>query len=98
VAECLACGLRFRFTELTADPLGSQTNMCPRCRKDLTEHIRAHVYSCPMLPAAVRQRAQAVREAARHLVKQNHELVDKADVLIREAEAALSRPSKRCGS
>jgi hypothetical protein len=89
VAECLACGLSFRFTELAADPLGSRTNMCPRCRKDLTENLRAHVYGCPLLPAAVRQKAQAVREAARHLVKQSRELVDKADVLIREAEAAL---------
>lgn len=70
-------------------PLGSRTNMCPRCRRNLTENIRAHVYGCPLLPVAVRQRAQAVREAARHLVEQSHELVDKADVLIREAEAAL---------
>jgi hypothetical protein len=89
VAECLACGRSFRFTELAADPLGSRTNMCPRCRKDLTEHIRAHVYSCSMLPAAVLQRAQAVREAARRLVKQSQELADKADVVIREAEVAL---------
>jgi hypothetical protein len=42
-----------------------------------------------MLPAAVRRRAQAAREAARTLVKQSHQLSDAADVLLREAEAAL---------
>jgi len=42
-----------------------------------------------MLPAPVRRRAQAAREAAGTLVKQNHQLSDAADVLLREAEAAL---------
>jgi hypothetical protein len=34
-------------------------------------------------------RAQATREAARSLVKQTGQLNDRADVLLREAEAAL---------
>jgi len=42
-----------------------------------------------MLPAEVRRRAQVAREAARSLVKQSHQLGDAADVLLREAEAAL---------
>jgi len=42
-----------------------------------------------MLPAEVRRRAQALREAARHLVKEGHQLRDKAEVLIQEAEAAV---------
>jgi len=42
-----------------------------------------------MLPVAVRRRAQAAREAAQRLVKQSHQLSDAADVLLREAEAAL---------
>jgi len=42
-----------------------------------------------MLPAEVRRRAQALREAARHLVKESHQLRDKAEVLIQEAEAAV---------
>jgi hypothetical protein len=89
VAQCLACGLSFRMMELAADPLDSRTNMCPRCRKDLTENIRTHLYGCAMLPSELRLRAQAVRDAAQHLVKQSQELVDNADTLIRDAEAAL---------
>jgi hypothetical protein len=89
VAQCLPCGLSYRFTELAADPFGGRTNICPRCRRDLTDVLRAHVYSCPELPAEVRLRAQEVREAARQLVKRSQELVDAADVLGREAEARL---------
>ena len=40
-----------------------------------------------MLPVEVRRRAHAARE--RRLVKESHELSDAADVLLREAEAAL---------
>ena len=88
-AYCLGCDLRFRMTELAADALGSPTNLCPRCRKDLTQSARGHVYICAMLPAEVRLKAQAVREAAQNLVKESQQLRDRSDVLIREAEAAL---------
>jgi len=88
-AYCLDCDLRFRMTELAADALGNRTNLCPRCRKDLTQSARGHVYICAMLPAEVRLKAQAVREAAQNLVKESQQLRDRCDVLIREAEAAL---------
>jgi hypothetical protein len=42
-----------------------------------------------MLPAEVRRRAQAARDAVRILVKRSLELRDAADVATREAEAAL---------
>lgn len=90
VAKCLSCSVEFRMTELGADPLGGgQVNLCPRCRKDLTEQVRAHVFSCVTLPSEIRARAREVRDAARILVKQSHELIDKSDVRIREAEAHL---------
>jgi hypothetical protein len=90
VAQCLSCGLSFRMTELAADPLGGgHTVLCPRCRKDLTENARAHVYGCAMLPSEVRLRAKTVREAAQHLMKQSRELRDASDVLVREAEVVL---------
>jgi ribosomal protein S27E len=89
VAQCLSCGLSFRLMELAADPLGGRTNICPRCRKDLTENVRTHLYGCAKLPAEVRLRAQALREAAQRLVRQSQELVENADVRIREAETAL---------
>ena len=90
VARCPACDVSFRHTQLAADMVGgSRSNMCPRCRRDLTEAVRAHLFRCAMLPSEVRLRAQAVREAAQHLVKESQQLRDRSDVLIREAEAAL---------
>ena len=63
--------------------------MCPRCRRDLTEIVRAHLFRCPTLPGEVRLRAQQLRDAAQRLVKESQQLRDNADVLIREAEAML---------
>jgi hypothetical protein len=76
------------MTELAADPLGSCTNMCPQCRKDLTENVRAHLYRCPMLPTELLLKAQAVREAAQHLVNRSQHSVDNEDA-IRDAETEL---------
>ena len=90
VVRCPACGISLRYNELAVDVLaGGRTNLCPRCRRDLTEAVRAHLFRCGMLPSEVGRRAQEVREAAQHLVKESQQLRDRSDVLIREAEAAL---------
>jgi hypothetical protein len=90
VARCPACDIGCRYTELAADILGGgRTNMCPRCRRDLTEAVRAHLFRCAMLPSEVRRRTQVVREAAQRLVKATQQVSDRSDVLIREAEIAL---------
>jgi hypothetical protein len=89
VAECKNCVLQFRMRELALDPLSRSTLNCQRCRRDLTDSIRDHFYGCAMVPKDVRRRAQAARETAQRLVKRTRELRDAADVLIREAEAAL---------
>lgn len=89
VAECVTCNASYRFARLGTDPISGRTNVCPRCRKDLTDGIRAHLYACAMAPAEIRHRAQEVREAALILVKQAQQLRDVSDVLIRHAEAAL---------
>jgi hypothetical protein len=68
--------------------------MCPRCRQDLTEAVRAHLFRCAMPPSEVRLRALAVREAAQRLVKETQQLRDTSDVLIREAEATLFRSQR----
>jgi hypothetical protein len=68
VARCPACDVSFRYHELAADILGGRTNMCPRCRQDLTQAVRTHLFRCAMLPSEVRLRARAVREAAQRLV------------------------------
>jgi hypothetical protein len=94
VAQCLACGTSFTLRELAADGLGGRTNLCPRCRRDLTVNVRAHLYGCVRLPPEVRLRTQEVRDAAQLLIKRSQELSDKADILIREAEAHLLESQK----
>ena len=90
VAECVRCAGRFHLREVASlDSFGVRSHGCPRCHTDLTDNIRAHLYGCAKLPVAIRRRAQAAREAARSLVKESHQLSDAADVLLREAEAAL---------
>jgi hypothetical protein len=85
VATCPTCAEGFRQHQLGADLLGHRERLCPRCRADLTESVRGHVFSCAMLPAEVRQRAREARDAGRRLVESR----DHADVLMREAEAAV---------
>ena len=89
VARCLACARSFQLSELTADLLSGRTHLCPQCRRDLTDNVRSHLYGCAVLPAEVRQKAQTLREAARHLVKESRQLRGRADVLAWEAEAAV---------
>ena len=90
VAQCGRCRQEFRLPEIASfDSVGIRSHACPGCRADLTDSIRAHLYSCAMLPAEVRRRAAVARDAARSLVKRSLELRDAADVAMREAEAAL---------
>jgi len=90
VAECIRCTGKFHLREMASrDSFGIRSYECPFCHTDLTASIRTHLYACALLPAEVRRRAQEARDAARHLVKQSQQLRDNADVLIREAEAAL---------
>jgi hypothetical protein len=89
-AKCIACAKDFRHQELAADLLGHRTNLCPRCRADLTESMRGHLYRCAMLPEEVRRRAREARDAALKLVKESHQAADRADGLMREAEVAIA--------
>jgi len=86
--ECAPCATSFRLTELGSD-LRGHTNLCPQCRQDLTDGVRAHLYKCDMVSEEVRRRAQAVRVASERLVKESRELGDSADVLRQEVETAL---------
>jgi len=91
VARCSACAESFRFSGLGVDVLGgNRTNLCPRCRTDLTENVRAHLFGCVLLPSELRQRTQEVRDAAQILIKRSQQLSDQSHVLIREAEVHLS--------
>jgi len=90
VATCPDCNQSFRQQELASDLLGNRTHLCARCRVDLTEGVRAHLYGCAILPEAVRQRARQAREAAQRLIKESHGLTGNAFVLIAAAEAAIA--------
>ena len=89
VGECIRCTGRFHLREVASFYLGVRSYKCPWCHMDLTDSIRAHLYGCAMLPAEVRYRARAAREAARNLVKQSQQLRDAADLAGREAEVTL---------
>ena len=89
VAKCGTCGREYRQSELAADLFSGREHLCPECNAELLDNVRSHLYSCSMLPAEVRRRAQVARETARTLVKRGRELSDRADVLMRQAEATL---------
>ena len=95
VAGCARCRQTYREIDLVTDYLHGRTHLCPSCRADLTESIHAHLYSCAMLPEEVRRRAREAREAARRLVKQSHQLADRSDVLMREAEVTMATSRKK---
>jgi len=78
VAECASCSQDFRQQELGADLLDNRTNLCPRCRMDLTERLREHLYNCLMLPGEVRRKAWEARAATRRLLKERDQLLDRA--------------------
>lgn len=90
VATCATCAQEFRQSELGSDLLGNRSHLCPRCRVDLMEQVREHVYNCTVLPSEVRRRAREARAAARMLAKESHQATDRADVLMRESEAAMA--------
>jgi hypothetical protein len=90
VGECVSCARSFRPHEFLSGLLGN-TDLCPHCRKDLTASVRAHLYSCSMLPEEVRRRARETRTAAQKLVRRSGQLQDRvADVLMHETEVALA--------
>lgn len=89
VAECLACSGSFRQVELASDLMGNRMHLCPRCRADLTESVRGHLYRCTTMPSELQRRAREMREATQKLLKRSQETVDRADVLVRETEAAI---------
>ena len=68
--------------ELLSGLFGDGTDRCPKCRKELTDSVRAHLYSCTMLPAEERRQAQEILTASRKLVKHCGQL--------REAEVAVA--------
>jgi hypothetical protein len=88
VAECATCVQSYRQLELGSDLVNNREHLCPNCRADLTESVRAHLYSCAMLPEELRRGLHAAREAVGKLIQRSASTLP--DVLKREAEAAIA--------
>jgi hypothetical protein len=86
---CVTCNARFHLWQLGLD-FGRRTHFCPWCRRDLTDSVREHLYLCALLPESVRRAAKAARDTARILVKETQQRRATADMLMREAEAAVA--------
>jgi len=84
----------FDREEIGVDPFDSRAYKCRHCGADLTESIRSHLAACTMLPEQLRQRVKEAREVTQRLIKRSYVLSDRADVLIREVEAALDALNK----
>jgi len=88
VAECATCRQSYRQLELGSDLLNNRVHLCPHCRADLTDSVRAHLYSCVSLPEELRRRLHAAREAVGKLIQRSES--HPPDVLKREAGVAVS--------
>jgi len=98
VAECARCVRPLRQEELASDFLGTKTHLCPQCHADLTESIRTHLYACTMLPAQVRERAVAAREAARVVAPVHDALLVEAPLDALDATVATAQECMRKAS
>src|SRR5215470_4186933 len=88
VAECATCRQSYRQLELGSDLLNNRVHLCPHCRADLTDSVRAHLYSCVSLPGELRARLHAAREAVGKLIQRSAS--HPTDALQREAGVAVS--------
>src|SRR5262245_12813277 len=88
VAECATCAKTYRQSELGSDLVNNRVHLCPDCRADLTESVRAHLYSCATLPEELRRSLHGAREAVGKLIQRSAS--DPGDLLMREAETAVS--------
>src|SRR5215831_14724748 len=56
---CPACRQSFRLFELDSDPYEYyKRTCCPRCRVDLIEGVREHLYACLLTPEVLRRRVR----------------------------------------
>jgi hypothetical protein len=100
VAVCPRCGEAITFNRIGADVILGKRDFCPACRADLTAALRKHLTECTWLRVQARktrEHAQELHRQAQDSTKASQQLLDHADVLAREAEAAqeMSRRAKR---
>ena len=92
VANCAHCGGSFRTKELVANVIGGLDSLCPACRINLTDSIRAHLIACAVAAGLdaqnVRAEAKTLVETTTWLRKEARRLRDTAAVARAQAEAA----------
>ena len=87
--QCPACGESCRVFEVNSGRFErNKRTSCVRCRADLMESVRGHLYACPSSPEGLRDAAQEARANMRNLLKQVRELRHHGGVLPHQAEAA----------
>jgi len=86
VAKCSACDQSFRQHQLGADLLTHRAYLCPRCREDLTDSLRGHLYACATLPEEIRRCVHDARDTVWRLVSDGRP----RDEAMREAEVAVA--------
>jgi len=98
IAECAGCAQKFRQEQFGSEPFSVSAYLCLHCQSDLTDSVRAHLLACVRLPDDLRRRVQEARETTQRLLKQGHQLLDRADLLRHEilaARAALRETVKQ---
>jgi hypothetical protein len=97
VAFCHGCARSYRVQRLGADWLEGKTEICPRCRGDLSDSIRDHLRSCEPV-ATLRSSvlvadSRALWEASVILRKEAQQTRD--DFRARVAEVEAGRDKRR---
>jgi len=64
VAFCRDCARSYRIHRLGADWLQGRTDLCPRCRADLSDSIREHLRSCDLVTMTAEADAELAQRRA----------------------------------
>lgn len=95
VAFCDDCARSYRVHRLRVDWYQGKTELCPRCRADLSESIREHLRSCELAATLRSQQLSAesrtLRDTSVALIKDARQMVDNAEVRTAEADAELQK-------
>ena len=98
VAFCHDCAQSYRIQRLGADRLEGKTEICPRCRADLSDSIRDHLRSCEPV-ATLRSsklvaESRALQEVSRLLRKEAQQTIHDAGTRVAEVDAGRDKRRK----
>jgi len=99
VAFCHVCDQSYRIQRLGADWFRGKTELCPRCRADLSDSIREHLRSCALVVTlrsellVAESKALCEESVARR--KDARQAADETATHVAEAEVQQQRPRAR---